>query len=535
MPEPMERRGRTVVGARGMVAGAHPQVSLAGAAVLQGGGNAYDAALAMAGMASVVLPSMCGVGGDAFALVHDGPRRTWAAYMGSGVGPDGGDLEFHRSRGLRALPVDGPLSVAVPGAVDCWDALHRAGATRPLAELWAPAIAVAGDGMALTRRLRGELEEDGDKLRRDAVSHTVFLPGGALPAVGSLLCQPDLARTLAAIAESPRSFYEGALAERCVSALRDGGAPFSGEEWAAHRTVVDTPARGSYAGVTLHTTLPPSPGYMVLQQAAMLDGLLRPLDMLGADAVHLMASASRRAFADRFAGVGSEGDAWRALLSPDAVAAARAALSGDAASASPAPMSGGDTTCFVAADAQGNVVNMIQSVAFVWGSGVMVPGTGVLLNNRAGRGSYMIEGHANCVRPRVRPMHTLTVWAMSDESGAPLIAGSTPGGDGQVQWNVQLISHLLDRGLSLQAAVEAPRFTVWPGSDADVVGSPPELRCESRIGPQAIEALRARGHDVTVLGAWDGGGGAQLVALDRQHGTLRGASDPRLDGCALAV
>jgi gamma-glutamyltranspeptidase / glutathione hydrolase len=534
MPDRAQQRGRTVLGAHGMVASAHPQVSLVGAAALSSGGNAYDAALAMAGMAAVALPAMCGVGGDAFAVVHDGPNRTWTAYMGSGVGPDGADVGFFRDRGLSAIPIDGPLSVAVPGAVDCWDGIHRAGATRGLDELWSPAVAAARDGIAVTRRLHGEATEEAAKLQRDAVSHTVYLPGGAPPAVGSVLRQADLARTLQTIAASPRAFYEGALGERCVGALRLGGAPFSGEEWAAHRTLVGEPLRGAYGGTALHTTLPPSPGYMVAQQAAMLDGVLRDRDWLDADSVHLLASAARRAFADRWQHVGSEGDGWRALLRDDAIAGARASLLADAAPLR-APLGGGDTTCFVAADAQGTVVSMIQSVAFVWGSGVMVPGTGVLLNNRAGRGFYVDENHPNRVRPRVRPMHTLTVWALADDAGRPLVAGGTPGGDGQVQWNVQLISHLVDHGLGLQAAVEAPRFTVWPGSDADVVGSPPELRCEARLGATTLDALRARGHDVRVLGDWDGGGGAQLVALDREHGTLRGASDPRLDGCALAV
>ena len=517
-----------------MVASAHPLVSLAGASALGSGGSAYDAALAMAGMAAVALPAMCGVGGDAFAVVHDGPRGTWTAYMGSGVGPDGADLGFFRDRGLRAIPIDGPLSVAVPGAVDCWDAVHRAGATRSLAELWAPAIAAARDGIAVTPRLHAEATEEADKLRRDAESHTVFLPGGAPPAVGSVVRQADLALTLATVAASPRSFYEGELAERCVAALRAGGAAFSGDEWTAHRTLVDAPLRGSYGGLVLHTTLPPSPGYMIAQQAAVLDGVLRDREMLSADAVHLMAAAARRAFDDRWQSVGSEGDAWRALLRDDAIAGARASLL-DGVVPLRAPMAGGDTTCFVAADAQGTVISMIQSIAFVWGSGVMMPGTGVLLNNRFGRGFYLDDTHPNRVRPRVHPMHTLTVWALADDAGRPLLAGGTPGGDGQVQWNVQLISHLLDHGLSLQAAIEAPRFTVWPGSDADVVGSPPELRCESRLGAATLDGLRARGHEVRVVGAWDGGGGAQLVAVDREHGTLRGGSDPRVDGCALAV
>jgi gamma-glutamyltranspeptidase / glutathione hydrolase len=511
-PRPQRHRG-TVLSARGMVSSAHPLASLAGARVLGDGGNAYDAALAMAGVTAVTLPAMCGLGGDAFAVVHDARRATWSAYMGSGWGPDGADVEFFRERGMSALPVDGPLSVAVPGAVDCWLRVHQAGATRSLEELWAPAIAAARDGIVVSQRMHDEALADGAKFRGDAAS--VFLPGGAPPRGGSVLRQPDLARTMAVVAADPRSFYEGEIAQRCIDTLRSGGAPFSGEEWAAHRTLVDTPLQAAYGGVLVHTALPPSPGYMVAQQLDMLDGALPARPWLGADAVDLMATAARRAFDDRHRLVGSEGDAWRGLLRPFP--------------------STGDTTCFVAVDNDGNAVSFIQSIAFTWGSGVMVPGTGVLLNNRAGRGFYLDDSHPNRVRPRVRPMHTLTAWILAGGDGRPLVAGATPGGDGQVQWNVQMISHIVDHGLDVQETVEAPRFTVWPGSDADVVGSPPELRCESRLGAATIDSLRSRGHDVRVLGAWDGGGGAQLIAVDRDNGTLRGGSDPRVDGCALGI
>jgi gamma-glutamyltranspeptidase / glutathione hydrolase len=504
---------RTVLSARGMVASAHPLASLAGATVLDSGGNAYDAALAMAGMTAVALPAMCGLGGDAFAVVYHARSNTWTAFMGSGFGPDGGDVAWYRDRGMAALPIDGPLSVAVPGAVDCYAALHRAGATRSLDELWAPAIAAARDGIVVTQRMHDEAAENSAKLRRDAVSHTVFLPGGAPPRPGSVLCQPDLAQSLTTVAGDPRSFYEGSLAQRCIDTLRAGGAPFSGEEWAAQQTLVDTPLRAAYGGVTVHTTLPPSPGYMVAQQLAMLDGPLRTQEWLGAGAVHLMASAARRAFDDRHRVVGSDSDAWRSLLLPP----------------------DGDTTCFVAVDSDGNAVSFIQSIAFTWGSGVMVPGTGILLNNRAGRGFYLDDTHPNRVRPRVRPMHTLNAWITAGGDGLPLVVGATPGGDGQVQWNVQMISHLVDHGLDVQETVEAPRFTVWPGSDADVIGSPTELRCESRLGAETLDALRARGHDVRVVGEWEGGGGAQLIAVDRAGGSLRGGSDPRVDGCALGV
>ena len=530
---PSRHRG-VVLGRRGMVASAHPLASLAGARALSGGGNAFDAALAMAGATAVALPAMCGVGGDAFAVAYHAGRHEWMAYMGSGVGPDGADVAFFRERGMRALPIDGPLSVAVPGAVDCWARLQAGGATRPLAELWAMAVEAARNGIVVGERMHAEAREEAAKLRRNDEAARLFLPGGVPLQVGSVLRQPQLASTLECIAADPRAFYEGELAQRCVSALRAGGAPFSGDEWAAHRTAVAPPLRGTYRGMTLHTTLPPSPGYMVVQQGAMLDGLLAERAWLGADAVHLMASAARRAFDDRWQHAGAEDDAWRDLLTPESIDAARASIvEGLVPAAAPRRALDGDTTCFVAADADGNAVAMIQSVAFAWGSGVVVPGTGVVLNNRAGRGFYLSDSHPNGVRPRARPMHTLNCWVLAGNDGRPLVIGGTPGGDGQVQWNVQIVSHLLDHGLDVQQAVEAPRFTVWPGSDADVVGQPPELRCESRLGAATLDELQRRGHPVRRLGGWDGGGGAQLIAVDTGQGTLRGGSDPRVDGCAL--
>ena len=508
-PHPRQHRG-TVLSAHGMVAAAHPLAALVGAQVLQSRGNAVDAALAMAAMTGVALPAMCGVGGDAFAVVYDGGSNTWTAYMGSGVGPDGADVAWFVDRGMRALPIDGVLSVAVPGAVDCYRRVHENHATKALDELWAPAVAAARDGIVVSRRMQDEAAANVAKLRLDAVSPTVFLPGGAPPQPGTVLRQPDLAATLEAVARDPSTFYAGELAERCIATLQEQYAPFSGEEWASHQTLVDTPLQTTYGGVTLHTTLPPSPGYMVAQQLQMLDGHLRGRPWLDAAAVDLMAAAARRAFADRDGGVASDTDAWRHLLD-------------------------GHTTSFVAVDNDGNAVSFIQSIAFTWGSGVMVPGTGVLLNNRAGRGFYLDATHPNRVRPRARPMHTLNAWILAGDDGRPVYVGGTPGGDGQVQWNVQMISHLVDHSLDVQATVEAPRFTVWPGSDADVVGSAPELRCEARLGDATLDQLRARGHDVRRVGPWDGGGGAQLIAVDRKRGTLRGGSDPRVDGCALGI
>ncbi|MFB4310492.1 gamma-glutamyltransferase [Actinomadura sp. GTD37] len=530
------RPGRgPAAGSGGMVAAGHPAVALAGARVLAGGGNAVDAALAMAALSWLALPGQCGVGGDAFVLLRR-PDGSVAAFGGSGFGPDGGEPAFYRDRGLSALPLEGALAVAAPGAVAALAALHADSATRGLPELWAPAIAAAEDGLPCTAKTRADIVERRDALARDPGTAEVFLPGRRVPGVGEPIFQRALGASLRRLADDPADLYAGGLAERSVDALVGAGAPFSGYEWMASGRAVSEPAlTRTYRGAVVHLTPPPTPGWMVAQQAGLCDGDLSGLPWLAAEAVHRMASAARVAFADRFAGCGADSDHWRGLLVPSALSAARARIeAGDLPAAAPSPVpAGGDTTSMAAVDAEGRAVSLIHSLAFTFGARITVPGTGIVLNNRLGRGAYLIDGHPNEVRPRRRPLHTLNAWLVTDAAGRLLHAGNTPGGDGQVQWNTQLISHLLDHGHDPAAAVAAPRFTVHPGSDADVLGHAPELRVESRLGGARIDALRALGHDVTVQGPWGAGGGAQIISV--AGGALLGASDPRQDGVTLGV
>ncbi|MFD1937513.1 gamma-glutamyltransferase [Nonomuraea mangrovi] len=521
----------------GMVAASHPAVGLAGARVLERGGNAADAALAMAAMCWPALPGQCGVGGDAFALLRR-PDGEVVSYGGSGFGPDGGLPCFYRERGLAALPLEGPLAVAVPGAVAALAALHAAAATRDLEELWAPAVEAAERGLPCTARTSADIAEHQGALARDPGTAAVFLPGGRPPRAGRPIIQPELAATLRRLAADPAGFYTGEPAERAVAALSSAGAPFSGEEWAACGQALTGPSiDGRYGGFTVHQTPLPTPGWMVLQQAALCDGVLARLPWLGAQAIGWAAGAAATAFADRLASCGSDGDGWRELLTPASLAARRAALSTGrppVVARSPVP-GGGDTTSVVAVDASGMAVSLIHSLAFTFGARITVPGTGVVLNNRLGRGAYLLDGHPNEVAPRRRPLHTLNAWMVTDAAGRLRHVGNTPGGDGQVQWNAQLLSHVLDHGADPVEAVSAPRFTLFPGSDADTLGRPCELRCESRLGDRVLARLGELGFDVRVTGPWGAGGSALVVTADHASGVLFGAADPRQDGVALGV
>lgn len=518
-----------------MAAASHPAVAAVGAHVLSSGGNAIDATVAMAAMCWIALPGQCGVGGDAFALVRDPDGSVWTAEA-SGYGPDGGEPGFYRGRGLSAIPLTGPLAVAVPGALAALAVLHGRGVTRALDELWLPAITSAEGGMPCTAKTRADIIQNDGHLRGDSGTRESFLPGGRVPVVGEAIRQSQLAATIRLLARDPACFYLGDLAERAVSALVAGGAPFSGEEWVMSGAAVAEPAStGRYGRLVLYETPLPTPGWMVLQQAALCDQQLATLEWLGADAVHWLAGAARLAFRDRFERCGSDNDRWRELLTGQAVAAGRRDLLACRTPMVTGVWPEGDTTSTVAVDAHGRAVSFIQSLALTFGAGMTIPGTGVVLNNRLGRGAYLVDGHPNEVRPRRRPLHTLNAWLLADERGRLRHVGNTPGGDGQVQWNMQLISHLADHGLDPQQAVSAPRFTVYPGSDADAIGAVGELRCESRLGETILAGLAQRAEAVRVLGPWAAGGSALVISADHDRGCLAGGADPRQDGIALGI
>lgn len=534
-PAPVGQLKTAALGAAA-VTSSHPAISAVGVQVLADGGNAVDATLAMAATGWMALPGQCGIGGDAFALVREPDGRVWTV-NGSGFGPDRATPDFFRSRGLDAIPLTGALSVAVPGALAATATLRQR-ATRGLDELWQPAIRAAERGVPSTAKNIADIAEHSGALVADPGARAVFLPEGRLPQLGELVRQPELAQTLRRLAQDPQAFYTGWFADRALDALIRAGAPFSGEEWALGADAPAEPAiAGSYGGLRLHQTPLPSAGWMVLHQAALLDGIIGPLDQLGAESIHWFAGAARASFQHRFDYCASDNDHWRTALGDAAVHRGRLGISrGLPAEARAVTARAGDTTSTVCVDADGLAVSFIHSLAFTYGARMMVPGTGVLLNNRLGRGAYLIEEHPNEVRPRRKPMHTLNAWLLDDADGLRAI-GNCPGGDGQVQWNMQVISHLVDHGDDPQRAVSLPRVTVWPGSDADAIGSREVLKCEEGIPEATLHTLERWGHAIERVPVQRGGpgGSAVVVAADADHGVLHVAADPRMEGTALAL
>jgi gamma-glutamyltranspeptidase/glutathione hydrolase len=536
-PRPLAQHKTEVLGTRAAVASSSPLVSQVGARVLADGGNAVDASLAMAATSWMVLPGQCGIGGDMFALVREPDGRIWTV-NGSGTGPDGGTTAFYRERGHRSIPLSGALAVAVPGALAAIRRLHAAGATRSLEELWAPAVLLGADGVPCSAKTRADIAEHAESLAGDPGAAAMFLPGGRLPQVGERLPFKELADFVAVAARGTDGFYDGQFADKALSRLVEGDAPFTGSEWSAAASVCPEPAISrAYGDVVVHQTPLPTPGWMVLQAAAICDGALAGRQLLDAESVHWLAESFRRAFRDRHQRCGADGDGWRDTLAADAVELARAEIGAFRASRSGPGRIAGDTTSTVCVDDEGRAVSFIHSLAFTFGARVTVPGTGVVLNNRLGRGAYLVDGHPNEVMPGRKPLHTLNAWAVDRPGEGLLHVGNCPGGDGQVQWNMQVISHLVDHGLDPQTAVSLPRFSVFPGSDADVIDRPEELRCEEGLPTRTLEQLSSWGHPVKVVPPQVGGpgGSAMAISVDHDHGVLHAGADPRMEGTALAL
>jgi gamma-glutamyltranspeptidase / glutathione hydrolase len=535
-------QGRSVVLARGgMVAADHPLAAAAGLRVLQQGGNAVDAAVCVSATLGVVLPMMNGLGGDTFAVYYDAASGTVRTLLGSGAAPRAATPEWFASHGCAKMPLRGMLSVSVPGAVDAMAAaLERWGSGGwTLPRLLEPAIEYAESGFPVSERVAGWFAEARDLLERYPSSARVYLPDGRPPAVGDVFVQRDLARSLRAIAdEGPRALYEGLLADRIAAYMRGHGGLIDRGDLAEHHTEFADPVRVAYRDLVVHTTPPPSQGFVLLEMLNVLAA-----DDLGAqgwgsaDAVHLAVEAKKLAFADRLAYVGDPrfiANPLDRLLDPGFARGRRAAIQDGRAIEAPVPgalpEAAGDTTAFTVADGRGNVVAWITSISSSFGCGEVVDGTGILLNNRAGRGFSLVPNHPNLIAPGKRTMHTLMAF-IATRGGRPALAWATRGGDAQAQWDFQAMMNVTAHGMNVQEAVERPRWFSFPASDPDTVDAPFELRMEAGFPADTYEALRRRGHRVVT--PQPGIGGVQMIQIDAERGVYAGGSDPRADGCAI--
>jgi len=533
---------RSVVMARhGMVATSQPLATEAGVAALRRGGSAVDAAIAANAALGLTEPTSCGIGGDLFAIVWEASANRLHGLNASGRAP----LSLTLERLLvkhTSIPVRGPLAVSVPGAVDGWCELHARFGRLPLRELLAPSIDYAREGFPVTEVIAAAWAAGADALRGYPGFADVFMPHGRAPAVGEPFVNLGLARAYELIASDGRAaFYEGDIAVALERTVRGSGGYLGRDDLRAHRSEWVEPVSTTYRGWRVFELPPNGQGIAVLQMLNILEGFdLGALAWGSAEHLHLLVEAKKLAFEDRakfyadpaFASVPVE-----RLVSKEYAAARRALL--DPKRAAPAPTHGdaaagaGDTVYLATADAAGNMVSLIQSNYMGFGSGVTVAPFGFGLQNRGSQ--FALDAHhANAYAPGKRPFHTI-IPAFAARGSETLLAFGVMGAAMQPQGQVQVLSNMVDFGMGLQGAGDAPR--VRHEGSTEPTGAPPlahggTVHLEAGFDAATVEGLRARGHRIEPMGEQAAFGGYQAIRRELSAGVYFGASESRKDGHA---
>jgi gamma-glutamyltranspeptidase / glutathione hydrolase len=526
----------TVSSSLGVVASESVLASQVGAAILERGGNAIDAAIAVNAMMGLVAPMNDGIGGDLFAIVYDAKARKLYGLNASGWSPKALTADYLRTRGDTAMPSRGIHAVTVPGAVNGWEKLLKRFGTKTFADVLAPAIAYAEGGFPVGEVVSVYWKDSERALRADAPSAKTFLIDGRLPQAGETFRNPELAwsyRQLAAAGKS--AFYTGPISTRILATSKSLGGTMTAADLAEFDSEWVDPISTTYRGWTVYEMPPNGQGMAALEMLNIMETF--PLGAAGQNSVralHLMIEAKKLAYADmqrydadpRFATVPVS-----RLLSKTYAAERAKLISADRAncsvSAGQAVATDNGTTYLSVVDRQGNMISLIQSnystVGF--GAGVTVGGAGFVLHNRGG-GFTLQKDSPNVLEGRKRPLHTIIPGFM--EKGDTRIAFGIMGGWNQSQAHAQFVSNFVDFGMNLQAALDAPRFSkeTFPGCDVNF---------ESRIAESTRKALEAMGHVPVMRGDYSSTrmGAGQAVMRDYKTGMNTGASDPRKDGAAV--
>lgn len=524
-----ELPGRSPVFATGgMAATSHPLSTEAAVHVLRRGGNAMDAAIAACAVQCVVEPGSTGVGGDCFALYAPAGRAEPLAFNGSGGAPAAATPAWYAAQGITAIDRQSPHAVTVPGAVDAWTRLHADHGRLDFGELLQPAIRHARDGYPVAPRTRRDWAKQESLLADDPNCRAVFLPHGVVPAVGSLHAQPALAATLERIADRGREgFYQGPVAEDIVDYLRSLGGLHTPEDFAGTAGEYIDPIHSDFRGYTVWECPPNGQGIVALLILNILKEV--PLDkhVLSPARIHLEIEATRLAYAQRDAFVAdpSQADVPVAALLSDAHSRMLLARIDPRQAGQPGPTrlppAHEDTVYIATVDSEGNAASFINSLFHPYGSGLLAPGSGVLLHCR-GISFELDAEHPNAIAPGKRPMHTI-IPGMLGDGGRIRMPFGVMGGHYQALGHAHFLTRLLDYGCDLQEAMDLPRFFPLAGGR--------QVEIERAIPRETLQALERMGHQP--VAPQHPIGGAQAIWIDHEHGVLVGASDPRKDGCAL--
>lgn len=533
----------TTMGMNGMVTTPHYLASQAALKVLQQGGNAIEAAIAAASTIGVVYPHMNGIGGDNFWLIYNAHTQEMKALNASGRAGEQATIDFYKSRGYDQIPARGALAAnTVPGAVKGWEDAYtysqeHMNGTQRWAQLLDDAIQYARDGFPVTpsqqhwTEVNLEPDEHFRALQRFEEFSTIYLQGGKSPEAGSVFKQEDLAYTLQRIAEDGAMYFYDELAKQVVEDLAAHGGVLTERDFREHTSSWVTPLTVNYRGYDAYNLPPNTQGIASLSILNILNHIdIASIPEGSAQYYHVLVEAIKRAFADRdryvtdpeFVDIPTD-----ELLSAQRGKELAATIDMTPKELQPLDPKG-DTVWFGIVDKDGNAVSFIQSIYHEFGSGFIPKGTGVLLQNR---GSFfsLDEAHINALQPKKRTFHTLNP-AMLLKDGQPCLVYGTMGGEGQPQTQAALVTRIIDYGMNVQEAIEAPRWLygrTW-GADSNTV------KLESRIAQSVCEKLQQFGHDIEMMPPLtDVMGHAGAIWIDQQTAVKYGGTDPRSDGAAV--
>ncbi|GGB39435.1 gamma-glutamyltransferase [Roseibium aquae] len=523
--------GRSPVHAReAAVATSHPLATSAALEILLEGGNAVDAAIAAVAVQGVVEPHMTGIGGDCFVIVTE-PDGRMIGFNGSGGAPKAAMPETFADLGVSRFEPTSAHTVTVPGAVRAWETLLKAHGTRGFDRLLKRAIGYARDGFTVAPRVAHDWANNVEKLSVHDHTRACYLLNGAPPAAGTVLKYPLLADTLSAIAEGGAdAFYSGPIGEEIASTLAKLGGLMTADDLAACHTTAVSPILRDYKGHTIAELPPNGQGVIALLILGILERFeLETLDPLGPERFHLEMEAARIAYTVRDQFVTDPGfmDICHTSLVTDAYIDRLAGMIAidrrlaDIPGSSLPPQT--DTVYLTVVDKDGLSVSFINSLFNEFGSGITTPKSGILLHNRG----YVFTpepGKAQSISGGKRPLHTI-IPAMALKDGAPWLSFGVMGGHYQACGHAHLLTNIIDYGMDVQAAIDAPRMFFDVETHA--------LNIESTVPARTVDSLRYRGHEASI--ATTAIGGAQAIMIDRERGVLTAGSDPRKDGHAAGL
>ena len=522
-----------VITPRGIVATAQTLASQAGAQILARGGSAVDAAIAANAVLSLVEPMMNGPGGDLFALIWEAKTGKLHGINASGWAPRKLTIEYLNQNGFSSMPSSGIHTVTVPGCVEGWERVHKKFGKRPWKELFQPAIYYAENGFPVTELIQWDWENGAYKLNGDENARRVLLPNGSAPKVGQMFKNPELGHAFRLIADlGAAAMYNGPIGEALLKTSRRLGGTMTADDLREYKSEWVQPISSQYRGAKVYQLPPNGQGIGTLTMLNIMENFpLGDHAQTSADALHIEIEAQKLSVQDlkryvgdpKFAAIPVEGMLSKTYAKERAGLIDPKKAKCDVGPGEPPP-GHGNTTYLSVVDKEGNVVSWIQSISDIFGSGIAVEGMGFLLHDRGG-GFVTDPTHPNALGPRKRPFHTIIPGFMEIDSQR--IGFGIMRGMNQAQAQAQFVSNMVDHGMNLQMALEAPRFNKLNLGGCDI-------RIEGRVPQDVRDELTNRGHRLNVVGDFSGWmGGGQAVMHDVKTKVNYAGSSPRKDGAAI--